>query len=204
MLISIILTFNDENDIPSALDSLANQPGDCEIILVHCNAGRLPAAANMRGRVVSVDALNRAGQYNAGAGAARGEVLLFLDARYRLPDGALLAIERNLGLLPQTIGGNFHVKFQPASPGTALLAHLLKWWRYRGFYSDNSGIFVRGRVFAALGGFRPNLRASGYEFAYRLEQYGPTLYLPEAIVGPRPRFWEALAWLVNPIFIPRN
>jgi hypothetical protein len=62
---------------------------------------------------------------NAGAAAARGEVLLFLWPDSRLPPNALLAIERNLTLLPQTIGGNFHLKFNDDTPVTRLLSQWL-------------------------------------------------------------------------------
>jgi len=126
---------------------------------------------------------------NAGAAAARGEVLLFLWPDSRLPPNALLAIERNLTLLPQTIGGNFHLKFNDDTPVTRLLSHWLKKQRYRGHYDGHSGLFIRREVFQALSGFRPYDILADYDLARRMEKYGPTVYLPEAIISSTCKLW---------------
>ncbi|MDR3042783.1 MAG: glycosyltransferase family 2 protein [Desulfovibrio sp.] len=47
----------------------------------------------------------RARQMNAGAAVARGQVLLFLHADTRLPDGAFPAVLRALGVSPYAAGG---------------------------------------------------------------------------------------------------
>jgi hypothetical protein len=125
---------------------------------------------------------------NAGAAAARGEVLLFLWPDSRLPPNALAAIEQNLQLLPQTIGGNFHLKFDKDTLFTRWLAHWLKRQRYRGHYDGHSGIFIRREVFRALDGFRPYDILADYDLARRMEAYGPTVYLPEAITTPTRKF----------------
>lgn len=138
---------------------------------------------------------------NAGAVAANGDVLLFLWPDSQLPANALLAIERNLQLLSQTIGGNFHVKFDEDSHFTRLLVRFLKRWRYQGRYYGNSGIFIRRDVYADLGGFQPFDILEDYDFARRMEKYGPTLYLPDTITVSAHKFegrkFRAfLTWLI--------
>ncbi len=203
-MISIILTFNEEDDVAVALNRLTRQKGDCELIVVNSNADKTLTLAQDSVRVVPAPAASRGAQLNAGAAAAVGEVLLFLEARQQLPDLALLAIDQNFKLLPQSIGGNFHLKFMPSTLLAKVLAYILKRRRYRGSYSDNSGIFVRKEVYEAIGGFRPDLDLTGYDFAHRLEEYGPTLFLPETILAPLPSLSEALTCLVAPIFLKRN
>ena len=204
-MISIILISEKETDVAAALDRLAGQAGDCEIIVVDGGetTGAARDAANHRARVVSAPAPSPGARFNAGAAVAAGEILLFLDPHSRLPADALPAIERDFRLLPRTIGGNFHLKFERESLWAKTIGHGLKWWRYRGSYGDNSGIFVRKGVFEKLGGFQADRTLAGYDFAHRLEKLGPTLYLPEAIVAPIPDFWDALVWLVAPVFMKR-
>lgn len=57
----------------------------------------------------------RARQMNAGAAVARGQVLLFLHADTRLPDGAFPAVLRALGVSPYAAGGENLDDAVPAS-----------------------------------------------------------------------------------------
>lgn len=162
--------------------------GDFEVVVVHGEFS-LDTQLPGEGQVVSSSGTTMAALLNTGAAAAKGDVLFFLwpDTQQLSPD-ALTAIERNFHLLPQSIGGNFHIKFDDASRYTKLLVKLLKRRRYQGRYYGNSGVFVRRDVFEALGGFQPYSILEDYEFARRLEKYGPTLYLPETIVASARKF----------------
>jgi glycosyltransferase involved in cell wall biosynthesis len=202
MLISIIIpTFNDEEIIAATLAQLSEQPGNFEVIVV--DGGSTDNTLGLvKGQVKIVPLLEAWGGalLNAGVAAAHGETLLFLWPDSRLPPNALLAIEQNLQLLPQTIGGNFHLKFNDDTPVTRLLSRWLKKQRYRGHYDGHSGLFIRREVFQALGGFRPYEILADYDLARRMEKYGPTLYLPEAIITSKFRgshqLKAALLWLV--------
>ena len=158
----------------------------------------------IKGQVKIVPLLDTRGGslLNAGATAAHGEVLLFLWPDSRLPPNALLAIERNLALLPRSIGGNFHLKFNDDTLVTRLLSRWLKKQRYRGHYDGHSGIFIRREVFQVLGGFQPYEILADYDLVRRMERYGPTVYLPEAITASTSKFRgplkAALLWLVIP------
>ncbi|MBE7472948.1 MAG: glycosyltransferase [Anaerolineales bacterium] len=206
MLISIIIpTSNNAEVIATTLAHLAEQPGDFEVIVV--DGGSTDNTLGLvKGQVKIVPLLDARGGslLNAGAAAARGEVLLFLWPGSRLPPNALLAIERNLQVLPQTIGGNFHLRFDKDTPFTRWLAHQLKRQRYMGHYDGHSGIFIRREVFQALGGFRPYDLLADCDLVRRMESYGPTVYLPEAITIAPAKFRgrhilkAALLWLVLP------
>jgi glycosyltransferase involved in cell wall biosynthesis len=206
MLISIIIpTLNNAEVIATTLAHLAEQPGDFEVIVV--DGGSTDNTLGLvKGQVKIVPLLDARGGslLNAGAAAARGEVLLFLWPDSRLPPNALLAIERNLQVLPQTIGGNFHLRFDKDTPFAHWLAHRLKKQRYMGHYDGRSGIFIRREVFQVLGGFQPYKILADYDLARRMESYGPTVYLPEAITTTPAKFRgrhilkAALLWLVIP------
>jgi hypothetical protein len=203
VLISAILIVNDDQDITSALDQLAGQTGQSELIVVDGANGRSGAVAAAAGQFSSVSrpASDMAACFNAGAAVATGDVLLFVLAESHVPSEATLAIERNLKLLPQTVGGNFHLKFKGNALLAKILFYLLKWWRYRGSYWAETGIFVRSRAFEELGGFPTASSLADLEFVRRLEQHGPTLYLPETILGPLPSPQRALAWLTGPVLM---
>ncbi len=157
-----------------------------------------PAAGQTK--VVSSPGTTRGKLLNAGVAAANGDVLLSLWPGSQLPPDAVSTIERNLKLLPQTIGGNFHVKFDDNSLFVRLLARLLKKWRYRGHYYGNSGIFVHREIYEAIGGFQSYKILEDYDFAQRMEKFGPTLYLPDTIIASAHKFKDkklrtALIWL---------
>ncbi|MCL4295396.1 MAG: glycosyltransferase [Anaerolineae bacterium] len=191
MLISVIVpTLNNEGTIAATLVDLRQQSGDFEVIVV--DGGSTDQTLGLiKGEVKIVPLLDTRGGplLNAGAAAARGEVLLFLWPNSRLPLNILPAIERNLTLLPQMIGGNFHLKFDKDTLFSRWLARWIKQQRYRGHYYGHSGIFIRREVFRALGGFQPYEILADYDLARRMEMYGPTVYLPEVITAPIPGFW---------------
>lgn len=179
---------------------LAEQTETVEVIVVH-EEDPPDISPPIEGRFIPCAGTTRAVLLNAGAAAAGGDVLLFLWPDTQLPPDAPTAIERNFQLLPQTIGGNFHLKFDDASPFAKLLTRFLKHWRYQGRYYGNSGIFVRRDVFEALGGFQPYPILEDYDFARRMEKDGPTLYLPETVVTSARKFKNhklkaSIVWLL--------
>ena len=207
MLISAVISvLNGEEPPISLVESLAAQTGAYEPIVVTADdaAGPNLFPPQDRIKVVSTSNPSRAAQFNAGAAAASGQVLLFLESPIRLPEDGLGAIERNFRLLPQTVGGNFHPEFEPDSLFAKFLKSSLKWWRYRGSYGSHSAIFVRAGDFEALHGFKSELKFADVEFAHRLEQFGPTLFLHEAVIVPNPGFFTGVSWLIAPILAKRK
>ena len=182
------------------MSGLSAQEGDFEVLMLG-QGERNPLQASPLAeqcRWISVSERGFAA-LNLGAATAQGDILLFLHPHNQLATNALAAISHNLQLLPQTIGGNFHQKFEAPSFQVKVIARILKKLRYNGCYYDGSGVFVRKDVFAALKGFNLAHPLPDFAFVQGMERYGPTLYLPEIILAPPPSAREALTWLMAPM-----
>lgn len=172
MVISIIIpVLNEGPNIGLQIDSLRTL-GDCEILVVDGGSTddtwEQSATANIR---LQSDR-GRARQQNAGARAARGDVLLFLHADCRLQPGCLEAMNAVLAD-GQVAGGCFRQvidargwKYRLMERGNAARVRWLGW-----AYGDQ-GIFVRRSVFEALDGF-PDLKLmEDLYFVKRLRRAG--------------------------------
>jgi len=193
-LVSVIVpTYDEEAQLPGTLDHLRALPGRFELLVADGGSGDRtleiardhPAAP----RVV-VDGENRAGQLNAAAAAARGELLLFLHADSRLPRTAYESLAAALADR-EIVGGNFTLRFDGGDRFARLLTRVYAFQRRLGLYYGDSSVWVRRETFAALGGYRPLAIMDDHDFVRRLERHGPTARLP----GPAltsPRRWRAL------------
>ncbi|MCB9079116.1 MAG: glycosyltransferase [Anaerolineaceae bacterium] len=200
---SIILPiFNPSQELSATLTSLSQQPGQFEVIVAHRQSTvRAIAPDDYPVEMVHCPDVSRGALLNAGAAKATGHLFLFLWPGCRLPEKALPAIAANFEVLPQAVGGNFHVTFEARTQLTQSLKHLLKRWRYHGHYFGHSGIFVRREIFEALGGFRDYDLLEDYDFTQRLEKQGATLFLPHYITASDQPFqnrqWRAaISWTV--------
>ena len=204
VIISIVIPWLGKyEDLEIVLNQLSIQTGQFEVIIV----GRqgldyhMPQPSHSNVKLVPTTCEGYEAFLNEGAAVAEGEILLFVDPQNQLPPQALAAIERNLKLLPQTIGGNFHLKFNGSSLLAKPLSKMLKRWRYRGSYYHGSGIFVRKDVYQSLNGFKTELIMPDFDFVQRMEKCGPTLYLPEFISLPMPHIRKVVLWLIGPILV---
>jgi rSAM/selenodomain-associated transferase 2 len=147
-------------------------------------------AARAGARVVQAER-GRGAQLNAGAGAAKGDLLLFLHADARLGPGAreaLLSALRD----PQVVGGNFRVAFVPARGAARLFTTLYDVRRrLTGIYYGDSAIFVRRETYRQLGGFDPIPLMEDYEFVRRMRRAGRTVHLHGVIVEASARRFAA-------------
>ncbi len=132
------------------------------------------------------DGVHRAGQLNAAAARARGEVLLFLHADSRLPADAHRSLAET-----DAAGGNFALRFDGGDRFARVLTRAYALQRRFGFYYGDSTIWLRPAVFAALGGYRDLPIMDDYDLVRRLEKGFRSACLP----GPAltsPRRWRAL------------
>jgi len=131
----------------------------------------------------------RARQMNAGARAARGEVLLFLHADTVLPAGAGAAIQAALAD-PGVVGGRFDVRLDSRRPLLALVGWLMnRRSRLTGICTGDQGIFVRRAVFETLGGFPDIPLMEDVELSRRLKRQGRLVALRLRVVTSA-RKWE--------------
>lgn len=149
------------------------------------DAGSPDATAALAGaagaRVVAAPR-GRGPQLNAGARAAAGEVLLFVHADTHVPPAARAAIAAALAD-PAVVGGNFRLRFAPATRAGAVYgyANHLRRRALRIYYGD-SCLFVRRAVFSRLGGFADLPIFEDHEFVRRLEAAGRTHYETDVVV----------------------
>jgi rSAM/selenodomain-associated transferase 2 len=187
----VVPTLDEAAALPGLLDHLIALPGDFEIVAADGGSrDGTVAVARARGVRVVEGPPGRAAQQNAGAAAARGDVLVFLHADSRLPATAFESLAAALRD-PAVVGGNFALRFD----GDDAFGRLLTAWyavqRRLGVWYGDSTIWVRRDVFAAVGGFPPLPIMEDYAFVRALRRAGRTVCLP----GPATtsgRRWRAL------------
>ena len=188
MKLSVVIpTLNERASIGYLLERLNAAPGVHEVIISDGGSTdgtpdlAVPSARVTRGEP------GRGPQLRAGAGAATGDVLLFLHADV-LPPGDVAA-QISGALEAGFVGGNFRLHY-PAGGFLGrwleLLAPLYR--RVRRYYGD-SGIFVRRDVYEACGGFPHVPVMEDVIFVRRMESAGRTAYLPGPVVSD-PRRWK--------------
>ncbi len=126
---------------------------------------------------------------NAGAGAARGPVLLFLHADTRLPHDAERLITDGLSASGR-VWGRFDVSIEgrhPLFPVISAMMNLRS--RLTGIATGDQAIFVRRDAFAAIGGFPDIALMEDVEISRRLKRIGRPLCL-RARVSTSGRRWE--------------
>jgi len=149
-----------------------------------------PVAAQPLADRVLVAARGRAVQMNAGAGAASGDVLVFLHADTRLPAGADRAVLDGLAA-SGTSWGRFDVRIEGRSPLLALVAWLMnRRSRLTGIATGDQAMFVTRAAFAAVGGFPALALMEDIALSKRLKRVSPPLCLRTRIVTSGRR-WES-------------
>jgi rSAM/selenodomain-associated transferase 2 len=157
MTLSIIMPALDEAaGIEAALRALAPfRARGAEVIVV--DGGSSDATANLARPLadhVLKSRRGRAMQMNAGAAAARGDVLLFLHADTRLPDGADRLILDGLSELRRS-WGRFDVRFDDGRVLRLVALMMNARSRLTGICTGDQALFATRAAFDRIGGFPP-------------------------------------------------
>jgi rSAM/selenodomain-associated transferase 2 len=172
----IIPVLNEAPGIAGLIAAVQEQEADCDIVVVDGGStdGTREIAARTGARVLETGP-GRGQQLAAGAEISTGDILFFLHADSRLPDGALAAIRDAYAAQPDAEGGNFRLLFDGGTRFDDWLNGFYARIRARGCYYGDSGIFVRRAAYHRLDGIRPIALMEDYDFVQRLEKAGPTI-----------------------------
>ena len=192
MSLSIIIPALDEAEhIVATLDSL--QPlrrRGVEIIVA--DGGSSDNTANLAreraDQVLTVPA-GRARQMNAGAAAARGEILCFVHADSRMPKGADGLIVDGLSRSRRS-WGRFDVSIAGTHPMLRVIAQLMNWRsRLTGIATGDQGLFLTRSLFEAAGRFPEIALMEDIALTRQLKRYSPPLCIAHRLTTSGRR-WE--------------
>lgn len=180
-MISIIIpTLNEADNIASLLSNLRHDPVAPEIIVVDGGStDRTAEIAAQFGVTLLHSSPGRGVQLRTGAAKASGDILLFLHADSRYPKNGLQRIEAALRRYPKAVGGNHALLFDGDDSFSRWLNGFYAWIRSHGVYYGDSGIFLRRRVYEAIGGIRPIGLMEDFDLVRRLENRGATVCIAE-------------------------
>ena len=197
MISFVVPAYNEELELPSTIESIRNAATrrDYEIIVVDdASTDQTAAAVRMAGtRLVSINRRQIAAARNAGANAARGDILFFVDADTRINEkhvrGAIEALEVGYA------GGSARVNIDGSIPRWAEI--LLKIFCAI-YFALNLGagafLFATRKNFDAVGGFDESLFiGEEVKFSWALRKLGRFRILAEPIVtsGRKLRMYSA-------------
>ena len=153
---------------------------------------RLRAFIAARARAANIRVVRsergRARQMNAGASAARSDILLFVHADTVLPSGAL-ALVRD-AILRDNAWGRFDVRLSGAAVTFRAIERAMNWRSaLTGIATGDQTLFVRRDVFDMLGGFAPIALMEDVEFSRRLKWVGRPFLIRTPVITSSRR-WE--------------
>ncbi len=191
----IVPVWREAASIQSFLQSLQQvRAAGHEVIVV--DAGSDDGTADLAGPwcdQVLTGGKGRALQMNAGAEAARGNVLLFLHADTLLPETVIDHLERFFDSPQQW--GRFDVRLS----GQRAIFRVVAWFmnrrsRLTGIATGDQAVFVRTSVFRALQGFAPIPLMEDVELSKRLRSLSRPYCVGDPVITDSRRWEQGGAW----------
>lgn len=192
MNLSIVIpALNEASLIGDTLQALAPlRARGCEVIVVDGGSWDATVAIAQAGADrVLVAPRGRASQMNAGAAAARGEVLLFLHADTQLAADADRQIETGMARTGRR-WGRFDVRLSGTHPLLRLVERMMNLRsRLSGIATGDQAMFVERRLFFEAGAFPNQPLMEDVELSKRLKRHGRPLCLAVPVITSSRR-WE--------------
>jgi len=183
----VIPALQEAGRIEAAIRS-ASAPGVEVVVADGGSRDGTPARAEAAGARVVFSEPGRARQLDVGARAAHADVLLFLHADTRLPDGYADQI-RDALQDPDVAGGAFAFRFDERSPALRVVE-----WGVRvrtalaALPYGDQGIFVRRHVLEAIGGVPQVPIMEDLDLVRAVRRHGRLARLPAAAVTSARRY----------------
>jgi rSAM/selenodomain-associated transferase 2 len=184
----VVPTLNEAANLEEVLRDV-RRPGVELLVVDGGSTDGTAAAARRYADTVLVAERGRALQMNAGAAAARGDVLLFLHADTKLPGAFPELVETALEDV-RVVGGRFDVRLDASGLVYAMVGHLMnvrsRWTRVA---TGDQAIFVRRELFRRIGGYPAIPLMEDIEFSRRLKRAGRLACL-RSTVTTSARRWQ--------------
>lgn len=166
-----------------------------EVIVVDGGSSDDSAAiAECFGCVVVGSPRGRARQMNAGAALARGDVMLFLHADTRLPDGAPVLVAGALAD-GRYEWGRFDVRIEGVGGTLRVVAWMMNGRsRLTGIATGDQAMFVTRRAFTEVGGFPDQPLMEDVELSKRLGKISRPACIRERVITSARRWQARGAW----------
>ena len=183
----MIPVLNEVDALPRLIEDMRDLPA--EIVLVDGGSDdgsrELLAASGLRW----IEApRGRARQMNAGAAVTTGDILMFLHADTRLPQGALTEVR--VAVDSGAVGGGFRLRLESDNPVLGLVGRMITWRsRVTGVATGDQALFATRAAFERLGGYARLELFEDIDFSRRLRRLGPVIQLRSAAVTSARR-WE--------------
>jgi rSAM/selenodomain-associated transferase 2 len=196
MISVIIPSLNEEIAIGKCIESVRRESGYIEVIVA--DGGSIDGTFEVIGRfndIVLIESPKGRGlQMNQGAGAATGDIYLFLHADTILEQGWSDEIMTALGN-GEVAGGAFTLAIDSPEWQYRLIEHMVRTrcalWKLP--YGDQ-GIFVRRSVFEKIDGYKNIPLMEDVDFIERTKRSGRISILPKKAFTSHRR-WEKEGWV---------
>jgi len=187
----VIPTLNEAANIEGALGSVGRALGvEAIVVDAHSRDGTADLARSHGARVLTCQP-GRGRQMNLGASVATGDILLFLHADTRLPDGFDRHVRRLLAA-PGAVAGAFELAIDGSQASLRVIERLANWRSRRLHmpYGDQA-FFIRADAFRRVGGYPDLPVMEDYELMRRARPLG-RIVIASAAATTSARRWLAL------------
>ncbi len=205
-MISIIIPVLNEGAIIKQTLSELKQHSGIEIIVVDGGSqdNTVTIAQQIITKVLTITGKGRAGQMNAGADIAQGDILLFLHADTQLPSGFIKLIRETLNQ-PNVVAGAFELAIEGSDRSLRWVEMLVKMRsRLLSLPYGDQAIFISQQAFIESGGFADISIMEDFEFIKRIKNRGRIAIAPAAVTTSGRRWQKLGVWqttLINQFII---